>query len=86
MLSLCLSPLCAGYDGVVEMHGLQGPTRIVLSREGTIFVTDYDRGEVVVFDGSGRKIAILDVAADGERVYVTSDKHNAVKVFAEVPT
>jgi DNA-binding beta-propeller fold protein YncE len=44
---------------VDQMGGLSGPARLAVSSTGDIFVTDHDRGQVVVFDSTGKKITTL---------------------------
>jgi DNA-binding beta-propeller fold protein YncE len=42
------------------MRGLQGPARVVVSSTGDVFVTDYKKGRVTVFNEDGVMITTLD--------------------------
>ncbi len=70
---------------------MQKPINITIDQDGTKYVTDTGRDQVLVFDkddgfvrayGAKDQFKPGDVALDGDRLYVTDLKHNEVQVLA----
>jgi DNA-binding beta-propeller fold protein YncE len=69
---------------------LQKPINITIDNDGTKYITDTDREQVLVFDANDRFVRALgdpgqfnpvDVAISGDRLYVTDIMHHQVHVL-----
>ena len=52
-------PLPPSANLLGQMRGIQGPARVVVSSTGDVYVTDYKKGRVTVFNGDGVMITSL---------------------------
>jgi len=54
------SPLCAGIVAVGQIEGFKSPTRVVLTNDKNIYVSDTKLGKVFIFDTTGKNIGTLE--------------------------
>lgn len=78
---------------IVQAHGggvMKKPINITIDADGTRYVTDTDRNQVLVFDREDKFLRALgrpdqfkpvDVAVSGDRLYVTDLQHHEIQVL-----
>ena len=68
------------------------PINVAVAKDGTIYVTDTERGQVIIFNSAGNYVSTLGtygqdkpcgVAVDGERIYVTDLASHCVRVYSQ---
>lgn len=53
------TPVLAGTTLVNQVKGFYSPTRVALARSGDIYVSDSERGVVVIFDSAGLRTGMI---------------------------
>jgi DNA-binding beta-propeller fold protein YncE len=71
---------------------MQMPINVAVTKDGTIYVTDTERGQVIIFNTAGNYAGVLGthgkdkpcgIAVDDERVYVTDLAHSCARVYSQ---
>lgn len=58
-LIMVACPLDAAYQKSTQLGKFQGPTRVVVSSDGYVFVTDYRMGKLLVLDAAGNTVGSI---------------------------